>query len=598
MNTIKKILIFILILSLGIIWTPFESTATITSDETTQIHGATYQRISQDIAGGLKQTIHILGADFNQAPFKVLVGDNYSKTAYGVATTATHANVTESRFDEYLIIGGVNGDFFEGAGVPQEAYIRDGQVISSGIGYPARDVIGFKEDGTMVHGKPVFEGYEMVVVDSFGKERIRVPLKNINATYQPSPYDVYAYFDTFTQTLSSGVNKYVTSTLETKGALPKIYGRGEVIMRDVVEGYTLQTGQMVIMSQNVYLDALIESGDIITVQRKMVGDFEGVRWGIGAYGRLVENGEVLSNIVGIDPTLRHPRTGVGIKSDGSVFFIAVDGRQTGYSNGATLYELADMMKERGAVVAYNLDGGGSTTMVLRNQDDQIYVANQPSGGTPRAVTNSIFLAVQIRFDDKSPHPIPDLSEPLTQPNDLHVDRGILSWSQVDNRLKYEININGQIYETTQTSFDLKQIIDAPGSFEIIVTAIGDGTFFKTSLPSETLTYLYEGPQKLPNPSDFVLSSGILYWDQSNPNNRYQVIVNARIYTISINRFNFNTQNLEPGIHTIEIKALGDGYNTSDSDVSYYQYRHYSQAEKEVQHTLKLVLELLYQRTKR
>lgn len=70
---------------------------------------------------------------------------------------------------------------------------------------------------------------------------------------------------------------------------------------------------------------------------------------------------------------RHPRTAVAKLKDGKFLMVAVDGRQPGYSVGMSLQELAEMLLEIGATDAMNLDGGGSTTMVLDGK-----VVNRPS----------------------------------------------------------------------------------------------------------------------------------------------------------------------------------------------------------------------------
>ncbi len=70
---------------------------------------------------------------------------------------------------------------------------------------------------------------------------------------------------------------------------------------------------------------------------------------------------------------RHPRTAVAKLKDGKFLMMTVDGRQAGVSVGMNLYELADYLLSLGAVDAMNLDGGGSTTMVLDGK-----VVNKPS----------------------------------------------------------------------------------------------------------------------------------------------------------------------------------------------------------------------------
>ena len=65
---------------------------------------------------------------------------------------------------------------------------------------------------------------------------------------------------------------------------------------------------------------------------------------------------------------RHPRTAIGWNRSGRVLFlITVDGRQPGHSAGFTLPELAAFLAERDVHTAYNMDGGGSTTMAIQNE---------------------------------------------------------------------------------------------------------------------------------------------------------------------------------------------------------------------------------------
>ncbi len=60
----------------------------------------------------------------------------------------------------------------------------------------------------------------------------------------------------------------------------------------------------------------------------------------------------------------HPRVAIGYVAPGHYVFVVVDGRDEGYSRGATLSELAAIMKKEGCLVAYNLDGGGSSSMLF------------------------------------------------------------------------------------------------------------------------------------------------------------------------------------------------------------------------------------------
>lgn len=91
--------------------------------------------------------------------------------------------------------------------------------------------------------------------------------------------------------------------------------------------------------------------------------------------------------------MRHPRTAVGVTSNRQLLLVTADGRSK-WSRGASLQEMAKIMLRLGAVNAINLDGGGSTTMVVKNQ-----VINAPSDGKERPVANSLLVFTENRKNE-------------------------------------------------------------------------------------------------------------------------------------------------------------------------------------------------------
>lgn len=98
---------------------------------------------------------------------------------------------------------------------------------------------------------------------------------------------------------------------------------------------------------------------------------------------LVKNSKAITNFEGvkIDKNMgnssiqnSNPRTGVGIISPNHYVFVVVDGRKEGYSKGMTLNEFSKVFEELGCTDAYNLDGGGSSTMYFMGR-----VVNNPLG---------------------------------------------------------------------------------------------------------------------------------------------------------------------------------------------------------------------------
>ena len=83
----------------------------------------------------------------------------------------------------------------------------------------------------------------------------------------------------------------------------------------------------------------------------------------------------------------HPRTAVGWSQDGKkIYLIVVDGRRTNYSTGTTTGQLGTILKALGAYTAVNLDGGGSSCMVVNGE-----VKNKSSDSSERAVGNGLIV---------------------------------------------------------------------------------------------------------------------------------------------------------------------------------------------------------------
>lgn len=84
-----------------------------------------------------------------------------------------------------------------------------------------------------------------------------------------------------------------------------------------------------------------------------------------------------------------PRTAMGQRADGALLFVVIDGRQPGYSIGANLYDVQQIMLKHGAVIAANLDGGSSTVLVKDNE-----IVNKPSSQYGERYLPTAFLVFE------------------------------------------------------------------------------------------------------------------------------------------------------------------------------------------------------------
>lgn len=108
-------------------------------------------------------------------------------------------------------------------------------------------------------------------------------------------------------------------------------------------------------------------------------DWEQMEHIVGGTPVLVKDGNVIKDYTS-EQTLesflinKHPRTAVGIRNNGEWVFVVVDGRFYGFLGGMTMNELAELMLKLDCSQALNLDGGGSSTMVLQGT-----VVGEPCG---------------------------------------------------------------------------------------------------------------------------------------------------------------------------------------------------------------------------
>ena len=146
-------------------------------------------------------------------------------------------------------------------------------------------------------------------------------------------------------------------------------------------GYVVRNGQLLRSeSQNasqedlvIYKDGsfgIIKEGDITAQQLVVNGAMQVLSFGPA----LIENGEISvdsSDEVG-KAMASNPRTAIGFVDDSTYVFVVSDGR-TSESQGLSLKQLAEFMKELNVTTAYNLDGGGSSTMYFNGQ-----IINKPT----------------------------------------------------------------------------------------------------------------------------------------------------------------------------------------------------------------------------
>ncbi|QOR66303.1 phosphodiester glycosidase family protein [Cytobacillus suaedae] len=302
---------------------------------------------------------------------------------FGLETVKSQA-ITNSK-DGHVVVGAVNGDYFDSNGAPIDLMMHKGEIIAtSRTPLDQLAVFGVKGNGRAVIGSPEvslsvsINGQTPYMVNSIN----RIRSANHLVVYTPHFSGTTRTNELGTEVTLSNLSGSLSGNGKLTGTVSDIQiGKGNA---------TLSNGQVILSGHHFASDYLknAKPGDRIEITSSFTdSNWHDVQEAIGGRYRLVNNG----NVVKWDINGAHPRTAIGIKADGKIFTIVLDGRSTN-SVGMTLSELAVLMKDLGAVDAITFDGGGSSTLAARQAGDQhVSVVNKPSDGFERSVANSLLF---------------------------------------------------------------------------------------------------------------------------------------------------------------------------------------------------------------
>lgn len=288
----------------------------------------------------------------------------------------------------YHVIAGINGDYYNMSTYePIGLVIYEGALLSSDSGYNA---VGFRADGSTIIGKPgmsasVSIGGADYTIKGVNKARNGVDFALLTSDFAPDTksktegYDIICTPSADKLSMNCNVTLTVDEVVESGGAI------------------NIPDGKMMLSLAGTASEdklAAVKSalpGDTINLTITSDTQWDDVQFAVGSLYKLVTNGVAET---GLNKNLE-PRSAVGVKADGTLVLYTVDGRQSGYSVGATMEMVANRLIELGCVEATIMDGGGSTSMnAIYLGDESISQINSSSGGSQRSVTNYIVLATQ------------------------------------------------------------------------------------------------------------------------------------------------------------------------------------------------------------
>ena len=497
----RKVLACILALSMSLFaftsTSVFADTNLLYTDKKTQTitDGLIYEKSERLYKSGWKD-VHTLIVDLTNPNIDVEILD--SATEHGLKKNV------ENLVKENGAVAGINADFF-GSGNPGSSM---GQIII---------------DGSINEAQNYYNGavnkYAGVFIDKYGNAFIDYIKSNIRfyndkvslelqAKNKITDFKKPVYFDrkvmTNTQDLDKRRKDLFKIVVEDK-MITKKAGAGEVV--DIPEN-----GYIIVMDKDTASGklALFNVGDSITFSEsyKLVfregKNISEIMTGISAGGEILRNGKPISTGLSISPKSRNPRSAVGVnKEKNKLILVAVDGR--GQSIGATHDEMANILLEYGAYDAIHLDGGGSTTVALREEGEKdVKIVNKVSDKSPRLVPNAIGV--------KSTNPVGDVASLLVTIDKKDEDM-VIAGSTYGLKVKgVDVNKNPVDIDPNQVTFSFANetdgtvngnyfLVNNKGDFNINATysngAIGQVSFkavdpFNSIVPKARKTSLSIG----------------------------------------------------------------------------------------------------------
>ncbi|MEG6615159.1 phosphodiester glycosidase family protein [Peptococcaceae bacterium 1198_IL3148] len=277
-------------------------------------------------------------------------------------------------------VAAINGGYFDGSGYPIGSVIIDGQTLTKSD--MLRTSLGISKNGSAQIGyiNPV-----MAVHLPNASERLLVdrlnwwPIENAVGVYTKE------WGTTTPQAISSGVEIVIDENFVVQNV-----ARGSIGYTPIPDrGYVIA-----LWGDKAPLADQVSAGDKVTIGQFFEGDWQQLHHLLTAGPLLVEDGMPVFNGANEGFTgnilKTNPRTAVGIKENGNIIMVVIDGRQADYSAGVTWEELSYIMVDLGAVKAINLDGGGSSEMIVGGK-----IVNKPSDGKERGLSNAILVLYQI-----------------------------------------------------------------------------------------------------------------------------------------------------------------------------------------------------------
>ena len=320
-----------------------------------------------------------------------------------VVSVSTVANAAAQLMEQgYRVVAAINGGFFNGDGSVVGLLMTDGVIRSLDVENYA--LLGFTGDGEIfIDESPVTREVSWKLEDG---QDFTLNLAGYNA-YRNKNFinGAFLYSNDYDEQVSSSTdNVYAILRPVDDGVMRmnseltlEVVSVNDTAQEDVSFDGVIPEGCYMLYAEyhtgNEWLTggirALVPDQTVTVTVGGVSEKWYDAAYGISGLYTLLREGEIVPDL----DNKANPYTAVGLKADGTAVIYTIDGRQSGYSVGATYAQVAERLQELGCVSAVALDGGGSTNLGGTLPGSSGFaILNRPST-VGRKVSNSILFVV-------------------------------------------------------------------------------------------------------------------------------------------------------------------------------------------------------------
>ncbi len=374
-----------------------------------------------------------------------------------------------ARYDMSIVNKGYEGDGLvckKAMTLPRGFNVYDGEIITTPHMNQEKPFegafqsFGITSDGELILGQPRAEvqlfnsaGTKITSIDGIN----RLPANDAIVLYSDVALsgNDYSLDDAYEILVETNGDYKVSHGAQIKGKVKAIYDS-----KTKENAPKLKENQymLTVRGNRVSRVTGIKVGDELTVKVEIKATSSSAKWqkiqyAVGGHIQFARNGKYTGQYAGDN----YPSTFVGTTNDGKLILVTYDGRQSTYSVGPNVKAMKALVEDLNIKNAFYVDGGGSTTMVLRDKNDSGYdVVNSPSdsGRRARDVVNSIIISCNSSaINDTTWTPGSTTTAPETQPPETTAPETTNNETTVNETTTPPVTVDGTTDGSTDVTTD-------------------------------------------------------------------------------------------------------------------------------------------------